>query len=767
MKKLHECMLFLTAGMFSLLFSRRFWIIVYTLILLVFVAGAVAFSQVTIEGNGQKITLPNGTYTLKVGTTEPVVTLPDCGCETPDFRILSIAKKDADLYTLTFDACNVNPLSWAITDKSGTTVKNGSVMPTSSRVDINLSGLAPDNYTIVGASGACKGTAKLSFTIAASGSTGGAASLKALRDPFLPPVMQSENYVLRYVESRPDDHLDLKIQEQNGQIYLTDTGKSLQSASITLNGWSDPDNAGKLENEAIRPYTLYHVSKYSIDAPTIKEWWRSMYEPRANAKRSELFFYVVPASENWNPAGESNNPIGRPLAFSKIPAFKLKNRTYGFEYEFQDESAARLDDLDITFNRKAGKKHLKLYASYLSQFLRKLPIRKGFEELTESEALAFANSLPLEAILAFDIEPGDGDNWMMDYNGANFTRNMNLVIDRLKQRGAMAYNWLDIPSKSPNNLTLDNTTLSPHAGFGDGNKDVLAYQSAYARLNDLQKRENPYSLVSTGYGYTSYDFNLSADDGNGQNQSPQLTYLKALDASELWKRAFPDKEQVYFSWPFIEFNIGPFPSNHIVEIPEYSARARRTDNKPLYAPSQWEDNLTLGLLNAKYLFYWSPGPVGWNPANVSSYNNAYTNGGFSVWTYEQGRTPQTDKFYIGKESMAVNATIKAAYQFSLIQEAADGEHYAPAFTYARAKKDGSTPITETVAHIDNGSWYVTSLIERQPFAIIIKNRGKAFVLFQDVWARPGRFTDFQFQYMGKIYEGKTEGNRLFIAELPN
>ncbi|AEI47676.1 hypothetical protein [Runella slithyformis] len=730
-----------------------------TFLLLLFSAVS-SFGQLIIEGNGQKISLPAGTYTLKVGGEEK----PPCGCDSPGWNLLSIDQKSGDLYTVAFNACNVNPFDWKI-QKDGKTLKTGTVIPTGPRVDVNLSGLADGGYEMLATSANCEGAARLKFEISHSISdrtNEGAVRLTPLRDPLLPNECKSGNYVLRYVESRPDDHLDLKIEERNGQLYLSDVGTSLQSANYTLNGWSDPENAGKLENEAIQPYTLYHVVKYSIDAP-IRDWWRSMYAPRANAKRSELFFYVVPQSENWNPAGDSNNPIGRPAAFAKIPAFKLKNRVYGFEYDFKDESGARLDDLDITFNRKQGKKHLKLYSGYLSDYLRKLPVRKGFEDLTESECIDFANSLPIELIVAFDIEPGQGSEWMINYDGPNFGRNMGIVIERLKERGALAYNWLDIPSQSPNVLTLDNVSLNAHGNFGSDNAQIGKYKEAYSRIGDIQKRYNPYSVISTGYGYNSYDYNLSPTDGNGQNLSPQLTYLKSLDASELWGRVFSDKDQVYFSWPFMEFD-GIFPQNHVVEIPEFGARARRTDNKTLYAPSQWQDNLTLGLLRSKYLFYWSPGPVGWNPANVSSYNNTYTNG-FSVWTYEKGKTPETGRFYIGKEAMAVNATIKAAYQFSLIQDATDGKLYAPSFSYSRAAKDGSRPVAKDVPEIVDGSWYVTALMERRPFTLIAENNGKSIVFFQDVFARPGRFTKFQFVYAGKTYEGVSEGNRLFIAYL--
>lgn len=595
--------------------------------------------------------------------------------------------------------------------------------------------------------------------------TSGVVQLIPINDPLLAKNTQKGNYEIRYIESRPDDHLNLSIVEKGSEILLSDNGSSLQSASYTLNGWTDLENCGKLESEPILPYRLYHVSKYSVDRPTLKETWMAMYAtPKARFRRSELFFYIVPKGETWNPVGESPNPIGRPLAFSNLPAFSLKNRVYGFEYDFLDETDKRKEELSIQFNWQKGKRHLKLYASVLSDFLQRFPAKKGFEELTEQECLDFANTLPVEKIVAFDIEPPTGFEWIINYDGQNFARNMGLVIERLKDRGAMAYNWMDIPDKSPNNLVLDGVKLKPHTNYGQQNKDIEKYKEAYSRLNDLKKGYNPYSVINTGYGYTSYDNNLSESDGNGRNISPQLTYLKALDATELWARAWPDKEQVYFSWAFQEFEFVDFPQNHVVEIPQYGARARRINNKPLYSPTLWEDNMTLGLINAKYLFYWSPGPVGWNPENVSSYNNAYTEG-FSVWTYEQGRTPETGKFYIGKESMAISATIKAAYNFSIIQSAADGKKYGPKFTYKRATKEGGFPVEKSVESTADGSWYIDSILKIQPFAIVLENNGETIVMFQDVWSRPGRSTEFSLEHKGRIYTGKTEGNRLFISRI--
>lgn len=692
--------------------------------------------------------------------TPPVDNRPECKI---GLTLLTVNYSKSQL-EFTFHSLDVESIDYTIQNDAGVVLAGHTGKLTSSRVSI-LHSLPTGNYTLQIKAVNCKSDSVggiKPFRI--SGEKSGF-KLTPLKDPLLPPMELTGNYELRYIESRPDEHLDLRITEKDGQLYLTDVGTSLQSASYTLNGWTDPENCGKLENEPIYPYRKYQVSKYSIDRPSIRDGWMAIYAtPKAQFKRSELFFFVVPKGETWNPVGESPNPIGRPAAFAKIPTFSLKNRVYGFEYDLLDETDARKKALGIQFNWQAGKKHLKLYASVLSSYLRKLPVRKGFEELTEAECIDFANTLPIEQIVAFDIEPGNGENWIINYDGANFTRNMALVIDRLKARGALAYNWLDVPSKSPNDLSLDGIILSTGGNYGN---DGATFSQAFKRIGDVQRRTNPYSLISTGYGYAGYDMTFSEGDGNGQNNGPQLTYLRALDVTELWKRVWPEKEQVYFSWPFTEFDFVQFPGNHVVEIPEFQARARRTDNKPLYPPTQWEDNLTLGLLNAKYLFYWSPGPVSWNPAGVSSYNDAFKKNptDFTVWTYEKGSTPQTGNFYIGKEAMALSATVGAAYTFSQIQDAADGSRTAPKFSYRRATKDGTSLATLTVEAITDGSWYNASLNNRQPFVILLENGNNRALLVQDVWARPGRWTEFEIEIGGTVYTGRTEGNRLFVAKL--
>lgn len=742
----------------------------HSFLFLLFLIGRICFGQLTVQGPDGKVTVfPEGKYTLIVGKQQveetkpeaekpPVVALPDCGCNGADFSIVNIDHKGGGKYEVKFDACAVNPLTWTVANKAAT------FAPTSGAFTVDLSGVPAGEHVFRITSTGCNGKAEKVLRIPSvlNETTPPGQLLVPFYSPLNPREYLNGEYEIRYIESREDNHLKLKLSQEGDKLLLTEYGNALQSASITLNGWTDLANSAKLENEPIQPYTLYHISKWSVGAGSLRDFWRAMYQtPKAEYRRSEVFFYVVPKGETWNPAGDSPNPIGRPAAFAKVPKFKLKNRIYGFEYDFLDESAARMDDLDITFNRKKGQRHLKLYSSVLSSFLRKLPVRKGFEDLTEKECIDFANTLPIEAIVAFDIEPGEGDGWIINYDGANFERNMGYVINRLKERGAMAYNWLDAPSRSPNNISLDNVQFGTGGNYG---RDFAKFGEMYKRLPDVKRRANPYSVIATGYGYNSYD-NNALNEQQGANISPQYTYLRSLDVSELWSRVWPEKEQVYFSWPFQEFDFVSFPPNHVVNIPEYDAIARRKDNKPLYPPNQWEDNLTLSLITSKYLFYWSPGPVGWSPANVSSYNSAYTNGGFSVWEYQKGRTPITDKFYIGKESMAVNATVQAAYNFSRVQDAADGLRYSPAFTWQRATKNGGVEAANLVEAIADGSWYNQSLGKKQPFAIVLENNGKRVLFFQDVWARPGLFTDFTVTVNGAEYKGRTNGNRLFIAEL--
>ncbi len=601
--------------------------------------------------------------------------------------------------------------------------------------------------------------------------------LKPILDPNRPDLAGrfTDEYEIKYVETREDEHLKLNLLKANDMLYITETGSKLRTVTYTLNGWTDMIDASQLNNEPVYPYRLYHLEKWSAEIDTLDEYWRTVPAipkpneppppPPPQAKRSELIFYIVKKGDNWNPVGQSNNPIGKPYVFSKLPEFKLINRTLQFEYKFVDESEARLKALNIEPKKNSDLRLI--YSQPLLTFIQKNNLSRGFHDFTREECISYADTLPTGGILAFDIEPPEGKYWIIDYSGSNYLRNLEYVVQRLKEKGTIAYDWMH---SSPAHLELDGKNLSLYDFFGSegglSNHLIPKFKEAYGKINQLKKNNNFYQVVNIGFGYTNYDTNLSPLDEGKQNFGPQLTYLRSLNSGELWKRAYPDVAQINFTWPYQEYYIMRFPGNHVVDVPSQNARARRIGDKPLYPPNQVEDNMTLAFVNSKHAYYWSPNLVSWDPANVSYYNKDHvTDKSFYIWEYEYGTTPKSDKAYLGKEATTINSSLQAAYNFSKVQHAADGSKYSAAFKYKRANKDGSTSGSIDVGRIDDGSWYMDALIKKQPFCIILTNNGKSVVMFQDVWSRPGRWTEFEFSVNGKVYKAKTEGNRLFTAVL--
>lgn len=598
---------------------------------------------------------------------------------------------------------------------------------------------------------------------------------------FAPAKPKTGNYVLRYIESVPDDHLDLHITNRNGSIYLTDRSTvRLQGSVYTINNWTDPEDASRLEDEPIKPYTLYHVTRASIAAP-FREWWRSMPEIRQNnpieIHRSEVFFVVTPSNETWNGVGEGVNPVGRPLAFSKLPAFDLTNRVYGFDGGFPDETEARLDELDITFNRRSGQKHIMIYNGPLETFLKSKGYdqepRRPVHEFSDQDCIDFADSLPHEGLLAFDFEPPEEWRWATDYGHPGFRSAMGKVIARLKDNGVLAYNWMQSPQ-----FHLDGESLQGFKCWGKGHEQMDLFLKAYAEPDQIVTDGSPNAVINLGFGYDSYDYNYMSSDVEPQNSSPQALYLKALDACELASRVYADRERIAFTWANMEFDVGTFPPNHEVHVPATVAIARKHDNKPIYSPSSWQDSMTLAFLYCRYIFYWG-GHASWNPEAVARYAACSLQPGeMEVWKFIKGEGKKvTGGAYAGKEALIFSATISAAYRYSQLQGVCDsGKRTFVEATYTRAAKDGKAGEKRPVPAYDDGSGFIHAAKERQPFTLVATAPGskKKVVFFQDVWARPGRWTEFSFNYNGKTYSkarnaaGKmvplrTDGNRLFIG----
>jgi hypothetical protein len=607
--------------------------------------------------------------------------------------------------------------------------------------------------------------------------------IRLLPQPLAASQIKDGPYELRYIESEPDAHLQLAIKTVKNQILLSDLSKlQLKGCTYVINGWTDPDDASRLTDEPIQPYTLYQVSKVSIDAP-MREWWRAMPEFRKDnpveIHRSEVFFVVLPKGETWNGAGESCNPIGRPLAFSQLPAFKLTDRVYGVDWTFESETDQRLDELDITFNRRRGRHHTMIYSGAITAFIHgkgydKEP-RRPVHDFTDQDCIDFADSLPAAAILAFDFEPPADMTWMIDYGHPNYHASMAKVIKRLDERGINAYNWIGSPQ-----FRLDGESLQGFKNWGKGNEKMELFLNAYANPAAIDVDPTPNQVINVGFGYDPFDYNFLPTDGDRQNSSPQALYLKALDACELARRVYPDRELLAFTWGYMEFDVGTFPPNHVVEIPKLKAAARRTDNKPIYPPSSWHDSMTLAMVYCRYLFYWAGGG-NWDPAHTARYAAKNVAPGELVyWHFIKGEAPEVKgASYPGKEALIYNATLSAAYRYSQIQDVCDaGERLTAATTYRRADRGGELADQKSYPAYTDGSQFLQAAMNRQPFTLVVRNpaTGRAVVFFQDVWSRPGRATEFSFTLDGKTYttmkgpDGKTrplrtDGNRLFIGIL--
>lgn len=138
--------------------------------------------NIVVNNNEALLEIPDGVYTINSITfessscvktyTTPIEincpTLPFCNCSgnnNGDFEIVSISSVAGNFYNVQFDACNVNPFDWKVKNQAGTVVKEGSVVPTSSIITINLIGLVNGNYLLEASSTGCQGKASKTFTI--------------------------------------------------------------------------------------------------------------------------------------------------------------------------------------------------------------------------------------------------------------------------------------------------------------------------------------------------------------------------------------------------------------------------------------------------------------------------------------------------------------------------------------------------------------------------------------------------------------------------
>ena len=508
--------------------------------------------------------------------------------------------------------------------------------------------------------------------------------------------------------------------------------------------------------------------------------------------------------------------IGRPRAFSDCPPFQLNGgKKYGFEYEFTDETPQRQNELNISFNRSVGQRHTLVYMGPLENFIQQRgyggpnnPIRP-FENFTAQDCIDFADSLPNEQIIAFDFEPNDAWRWSIsnDMNNGSFVTNIQRVSNRLKTRGILAYDYLlqkpgfklsdetyqrFNPDGSSNTFLMNFTLHNMYEAGGINRRGSLDVLQKYLKFyTEPQKRIVSAiggSLVNLGPGYANFQYAINESTAqHTQNDGQFGLYLRYLDALEMSRILYPDQDILLFTWLFIEDYSHPFPSNGKAFLSQYNGSVKRLENKCLYPAHVYADMLVVGLLYAKFLFYWSPGQSRNDPKYALRYTSQYkSNGDTAVWEWlGPGNIPPNpgEGTYIGKETFAVNAVIDAAQRYSQIQDRTNNADLtAVTLRYRRRTRNYTNktitlqPVATVFAYTDR-SHFLRSAINKQPFAFVAKNRstGAKTLFVQDIFCHPTLSTDFEFDFEGqtvsqfKGFSNESErqlttlGNRLFIG----
>ncbi len=98
--------------------------------------------------------------------------LAPCGCSQQNFTILSVINTSGSTYTVTFDACRVNPIHAEVFD-GGAVVFSTDIVPATNPFNINLSSITTNGvYRLKLSSPNCVGTAELNFTVGHNGGGG-------------------------------------------------------------------------------------------------------------------------------------------------------------------------------------------------------------------------------------------------------------------------------------------------------------------------------------------------------------------------------------------------------------------------------------------------------------------------------------------------------------------------------------------------------------------------------------------------------------------
>ena len=270
--------------------------------------------NVTATGNNISIPIPDGVYTINSITfvsqtctktyTTPIQidcpTLPFCNCtgeNNGNFSIGNITYISGSNYSVTFNACNVNPLDWEIRDVGNIVVKTGSIVPTSGTVLLDFSGLTNGTYNFIASSSGCRGEANKVFEVTTSAPVFNKRMLVSNQEDF---QIRGEVYNIQKTAGIDViSYLDLhwgKIERSEGNYnfgeinYLLNT---LKADGLKLILWFKPTHCF---SDAINSWTVYNengstsvISCASTSYLPSTSWERDRY---GRAAGSEFNFNI-------------------------------------------------------------------------------------------------------------------------------------------------------------------------------------------------------------------------------------------------------------------------------------------------------------------------------------------------------------------------------------------------------------------------------------------------------------------------------------------
>ncbi len=761
------------------------------------------FAQVTIEGNGKKFVLPSGEYKLTIGTetdagSKPIVDLTsplvDCGCGQADFAT-SVRHKGGSTYEVSFDACNVNPLRWAVKKKETNPLFGLSFsvrrefIPQSGTFEIDLSSYEEGEYELEITSPKCKGRALTTFRIGSDPPQINDSNITVNNEGVHVGAFQKAKVVYFNYDDTGEklDAINLVAsRSSDGKIYLSDEGKAHHRAYYSINGSVNRLNASELKNYPIEANTWIHLVKFVTEVENVNtDAWRTstQYNGQRNLKYAasyECTFYVeglnAPRTPYTLPLWNAD-PLRNGLNLSTGTGFKLNSKQYGSE-SIPAESADRLKQ--ISWAQGADKYQL-LYANEVQNLTSALG--KGITDLSDSEldrAADMLANMSTSKYFAVDFEPHNpaADEWRWNFNAPNFREVMKKLSQKVYDRsGKYFYSWIGKGNRFA--FRGKQFELDGPANDSWGNEQLDTYIALHENPSEIQGIDiaTPV-LTQVGFGYSSTVIGGDASKGS-QWVAPQLWYLRALDVLNVQTLITPkDEKLLLFIWPF-EDKPSDAKRTPMTRMKLGEGHIKQVDNRVQYPHNLVRDAILTYLCNPKHQYtqYWIFGEsydpydlLYWSKINGQLSCHSQNAGGFYVTEYSGSNNPpcpQSNKGYIGKDALSVSAMIQAHEWFAKegIQDVCDGTQVRD-FDISFDSFTRSVAIYNPVFRADTGE-FARSYKYNQPWIQVWKNpkTGKRVLLYQDPFADAFEQGYFTATVNGQKITKQVTGNNLLAIVL--